>query len=537
MNMMKAVEKTILFILQIIELSTAHVNSKPCSKSNSECMPVRMPLMSNDLKSPLIAELDISSVNEHLKSYINADINSTFSEEVKDMVKNEQEQTKTSIESESTFNTEIKDSLNGYEHRQESLKLAMMSEYLSKLQQSQDVNNRKFKDLASDLKSHFATLSQEFKEEFKKSTTDLQSERQEFEEWKTNLMETLNVRNLGAKQREITLAISDVYKNLSESESTFNTEIKDSLNGYEHRQESLKLAMMSEYLSKLQQSQDVNNRKFKDLASDLKSHFATLSQEFKEEFKKSTTDLQSERQEFEEWKTNLMETLNDLASDLKSHFATLSQEFKEEFKKSTTDLQSERQEFEEWKTNLMETLNETFAPLNKYKDCSYMRGTGTTPSGVLQRRIDRTTSFDKNWIDYKEGFGDLQKEYWLGNKYLNILTSKDKYELRVDLSERNNKKTYPLFKTFIVGDENSKYKLTIGDYSGNAGNYMAHNNGRAFSTNDRENDDNNIHCAVRYGAWWHGAYSNSWLNGKDNKNYYWAGYKYNTTKMMLGKIL
>lgn len=57
----------------------------------------------------------------------------------------------------------------------------------------------------------------------------------------------------------------------------------------------------------------------------------------------------------------------------------------------------------------------------------------------------------------------------IGNKYLNILTSKDTYELRVDLTDTSNKKTYALYKTFVVGDDSSKYKLTIGNHSGTAG--------------------------------------------------------------------
>lgn len=59
-----------------------------------------------------------------------------------------------------------------------------------------------------------------------------------------------------------------------------------------------------------------------------------------------------------------------------------------------------------------------------------------------------------------------------GNKYINILTSNGKYELRVDLTATNNKMTYALYKTFTVGDENSQYRLTIGGYSGTAGEFV-----------------------------------------------------------------
>lgn len=63
----------------------------------------------------------------------------------------------------------------------------------------------------------------------------------------------------------------------------------------------------------------------------------------------------------------------------------------------------------------------------------------------------------------------LDQFYETGNKYLNILTSSGKYELRVDLVDANNKKTYAVYKKFGVGDESSKFKLTVGDYKGNAG--------------------------------------------------------------------
>ena len=42
-------------------------------------------------------------------------------------------------------------------------------------------------------------------------------------------------------------------------------------------------------------------------------------------------------------------------------------------------------------------------------------------------------------------------------------------ELRVDMQRFNGEKAYALYSNFSVGDENSKYQLTVQGYSGNAG--------------------------------------------------------------------
>ncbi|CAC5408516.1 unnamed protein product [Mytilus coruscus] len=89
---------------------------------------------------------------------------------------------------------------------------------------------------------------------------------------------------------------------------------------------------------------------------------------------------------------------------------------------------------------------------------------------VIQRRINGSEDFSRNWVEYENGFGDLQYEFWLGNKYINILTSNEFYKLRVELVRSNGSNYYAEYSTFVVDNAASSYRLTVGGYSGNAAN-------------------------------------------------------------------
>ena len=62
----------------------------------------------------------------------------------------------------------------------------------------------------------------------------------------------------------------------------------------------------------------------------------------------------------------------------------------------------------------------------------------TTDGGgwtVLQRRLDGSADFDRGWESYKNGFGDLNGEFWLGNDNLHRLTAVGDVTMRVDLED------------------------------------------------------------------------------------------------------
>ena len=92
----------------------------------------------------------------------------------------------------------------------------------------------------------------------------------------------------------------------------------------------------------------------------------------------------------------------------------------------------------------------------------------TTAGGgwtVFQKRLDGSVDFYRGWDDYKRGFGNLNGEFWLGLDKIHRLT-KQRSRLRVDLEDTTGKTAYAEYDFFGVASENSKYKLSLGTYSG-----------------------------------------------------------------------
>ena len=90
-------------------------------------------------------------------------------------------------------------------------------------------------------------------------------------------------------------------------------------------------------------------------------------------------------------------------------------------------------------------------------------------SQVFQRREDGSVDFYRGWNEYKNGFGNIAGEFWLGNKYLFEITQHGRFDLRVDLQDFDGESRFAKYNEFKILGENDKFKLILGTYSGNAG--------------------------------------------------------------------
>ncbi|XP_034098911.2 fibrinogen C domain-containing protein 1-like [Drosophila albomicans] len=139
-------------------------------------------------------------------------------------------------------------------------------------------------------------------------------------------------------------------------------------------------------------------------------------------------------------------------------------------------------------------------------------GTGWT---VIQRRKDGTINFNRTWSEYKEGFGDLRGEFFIGLDKLHLLTQSQPHELYISLGDFSNETRYARYNNFVIGSETEDYRIKdLGTYSGDAGDSLADHKYR-FSTPDK--DFTYDKCPPYFSSgWWFsniGCYSCN-LNGK-----------------------
>lgn len=90
------------------------------------------------------------------------------------------------------------------------------------------------------------------------------------------------------------------------------------------------------------------------------------------------------------------------------------------------------------------------------------------PWTVIQRRTYNTPPTDyasKTWGNYRDGFGESESNFWLGNKYIHELT-KTPQRLKIILHTADFNIYEAIYEDFTIGDEASKFVLNFGTYTG-----------------------------------------------------------------------
>jgi len=123
---------------------------------------------------------------------------------------------------------------------------------------------------------------------------------------------------------------------------------------------------------------------------------------------------------------------------------------------------------------------------------------------TIQRRIDGSENFTRDWESYKNGFGDVRKEFFIGLEKLYLMTDQRPCELVIKLGDPNGTTKYAYYDGFKIGNEEALYKIiNLAFRSGTAGDSMFWNKNKKFSTFDRDNDLIPRDCAKTHsGSWW-----------------------------------
>ena len=133
---------------------------------------------------------------------------------------------------------------------------------------------------------------------------------------------------------------------------------------------------------------------------------------------------------------------------------------------------------------------------------------------LLQRRRDDKVDFYRGWVDYKNGFGDINGNFWLGNDKIHRLTTSQEMMLRFDLEDFKGRKAFAVYQNVTVLGESHGYRLYFGGYTGTLRDSLRLHYGMTFSTKDRDNDKTKNNCASVYkGGWWYNHCHNVNING------------------------
>lgn len=146
--------------------------------------------------------------------------------------------------------------------------------------------------------------------------------------------------------------------------------------------------------------------------------------------------------------------------------------------------------------------------------CDFLYGVS-----YFQRRTSGAHNFNRSWQEYNDGFGDINGEFWVGLKFLKLLSEVRNYELWFILHNGVMNKYYA-YGNFTLTDEADGYRVFCEDiYDTDPNAFIPLNDtystsvyGQRFQTYDT---DTYGCAALQNGGWWFNSNcSQSNMNGQ-----------------------
>lgn len=126
---------------------------------------------------------------------------------------------------------------------------------------------------------------------------------------------------------------------------------------------------------------------------------------------------------------------------------------------------------------------------------------------VIQQRINGKEDFNRSWEAYKNGFGNLTGDFFLGLEKIHRLTVNRANTLYIYMERFAGTSFYARYSKFTIAGEDDKYRLlSLGHYSGTADrDRMRKGEHQKFTTFDSQNDiHEDYNCAENFlGGWWY----------------------------------
>ncbi|KAI0243156.1 Angiopoietin-1 [Lamellibrachia satsuma] len=136
---------------------------------------------------------------------------------------------------------------------------------------------------------------------------------------------------------------------------------------------------------------------------------------------------------------------------------------------------------------------------------------------VQRRRAPFDLPFNRTWNDYKNGFGDVSGEFWLGLEKLYRITNQPylKYSIRLEMKLTSGVLHYLEYNDFYIGDEKERYKIAnIGTATAKTVSYYIYK-GHTFFTRDK---DTSRKLGATYNGFWYHPTSTSYNYVLLNRN-------------------